>query len=309
MKAIVCTSTSCMDYLERPANVRVLPINVFVDGRQYADGRNITVNGLAQKLINNPKANVYTSAPDEGQLIEFFYELLDEGINEILVIPLSSHLSLTYQHTKNIQAIFGDKLTIHLFDSRNIQQGEAVLVCEAAHLLEQGKDFDEICHHLERIRKGIHLYITVDNLNAMIKTKKVSAPAGWIANLLDIKPIVAVQPDGQLVGYEKVRNFENSLHRLIEIAANLAKNKQGAGKIYVGAYNKNPYLPTIQNLLTQFGLYDIPLFPLSSATIANIGVYTVGIMFVEHSQSTLRAKNTKITMDTLKHHEMELTLS
>lgn len=280
-KMIVCTSTSCIDYFPNlPSNITTLPINVHIGEQIYADGIDLSVNELAEYIIHHPKDKIKTSAPDAGQILEFFHDLVTErGINEVMVFTLSTHLSQTYEHIRAIQGIFGDKLKIHLFDTRTIQQGEAFLALEASRLLNEGYGFDEMPAILNKMRDNMHLYITVDNLNTMIKTGRVSAPAGWFANLLDIKPIVFLHGSGQVIGYEKVRGFDNSLHRLVELVHEASIGKKG--RFYSASYAHNPYLPTFKSIIQNFGLQNVPHGPLASASIANIGVYAIGMMFVE----------------------------
>lgn len=279
-KMIVCTSTSCINYLGKPENVAILPINVHINDEDYIDGQTLTVNELSQRMLQDPNSIVRTSAPHEGQLLEFFYELVEQGINEILVITLSSKASLTYQNIQGIQSIFGEKLKIHLFDSRSISHSEALLTFEASKMLNEGRDIIDIMLRLNKMRNKMQLYITADNLKPMIQAKRISGIEGFIGTLLDIKPIIYVQDNGEVVGYEKVRGFEKSLNRLVELIDSHAKNKQGT--IYTAYVSNNPHINLLNQILKQFGYHNVVHLPIASATIANIGPNSIGMMFVEN---------------------------
>lgn len=279
-KAIVSTSSACFSEIFTPHNVFNLPINVHIGDELYLDGYNISIEELSKQLIDNPNLPAYTSAPDEGQLIEFFFELVEQGIDEIMVITISSYLSQTYQTIRSIQSIFGKKLTIHLFDSRSISHGEAVLVYEAAQLLDKGHDFPEITRRLNQLRQQMYMYITVDNLRAMVRTKRVSAPAGFFANLLDIKPIVFMEGTGKLVPHQKIRGFEESVYRVVELIAEQSAGKQGS--FYTACNEINPYLPLLNRTIKDFGFKKVVNVPLASVCVANVGVYALGMMFVEN---------------------------
>lgn len=278
-KMIVCTSTSCISYLGKPKNVTVLPINVHIDDEDYIDGQDLTVSELSARMLSNPNSRVRTSAPHEGQLIEFFYGLIEKGITEVLVITLSSKASLTYKNIEGIQTIFGEKLKIHLFDSRSISHSEALLTFEASKMLEEGKEFEEMIPRLNKMRDGMHLYITADNLKPMIQAKRISGVAGFIGTLLDIKPLIYVQDNGEVVGYEKVRGFERSLYRLVELIVSDARGKQGT--VYTAYVPNNPYVALLNQTLRRFGYHNVTHLPIASATIANIGPNSIGMMFVE----------------------------
>lgn len=276
---VVCTSSTCINLVEWPDNVAMLPINVHVGNDDYLDGVDISIDEISKQILNNPKLPVRTSAPDEGQLIEFFFELVEKGIDEILLITLSGKLSLTYANASRIQAIFGRRLTIHLFDSRSLSHGETLLVYEASRMLYEGKDFSEIVPHIYNIRKRMSIIVTVDNLKTMVKTKRISAPAGFFGDLFDIKPLAEIADDGQIVPVEKIRGFEESVYRMVELLYQKSEGKKGS--FYTACNSINPYLPLFKRAITDFGLRNVLNVPLASVCVANVGVYAVAMMFVE----------------------------
>lgn len=279
-RLIVSTSTSCLDYLGMPSNVVTLPMNIHIGNTHYLDGKDINFNQLADSILNYSQGYPTTSAPTEPQLIDFFNHLADQGVTEVLVITMSRHLSPTYENIQLAQPLLAKRLKIYLYDSLTVSHGEAVLVQEASRLLEEGKlIFPQIILALDKIRQKMRYYITVDNLKGMIRTKRISAPAGFFANLLNIKPIVECDDNGRFLPYEKVRGFDNSLYRLVEIISTQIAGKQG--QLYMLAYSQNPYLPKLSQTLAQFGHRNVPVVPIASVSMANIGVYAMGVLFVE----------------------------
>ncbi len=279
-RMIVSTSTSCLDYLDKPANVVTLPMNVHLGKDDYLDGKTLSDDQLVQFIESHPHIQPTTSAPDEGQLLEFFYGLVDKGVEEVLVITLSSYLSLTYQRIRDIQSMFGKRLTIHVFDSRTVSHGEALLVYEASRLLEDEEmDIARIILQLNKLRDKMMMYITVDDLTAMIRTKRLSSPAGFFANLFGIKPIVVFDDEGQVTAYEKVRGFDRNLVRLSQLMDEYISNKKGG--LYILASNSNPYIGTLLEHLSQLGYHNIVRTPAASVVMANIGVNAIGFLFVE----------------------------
>lgn len=285
-KMVVCTSSTCINLVEWPDNVAMLPINIHIGDGDYLDGVNISINDISKRIIANPKLPVSTSAPDEGQLIEFFFDLVEKGIDEILLITLSGKLSLTYANASRIQAIFGNKLTIHLFDSRSLSHGETLLVYEASRMLYEGKDFSEIITHIHNIRKRMSIIVTVDNLRAMVKTKRISAPAGFFGDLFDIKPLAEIGDDGRIVPIEKIRGFEESVYRMVELLHKRSVGKKGS--FYTACNSVNPHLPLFKRAINEFGLRNVLNVPLASVCVANVGVYAVAMMFVEDYQDPVK---------------------
>ncbi|MFL0427974.1 DegV family protein [Moraxella sp. 179-F 1C4 NHS] len=276
---IVSTSTSCLDDLGIPENVKMLPMNIHMGGANYLDGQNLSLDSLSRILLDTPNIDISTSAPTENQLIEFFYQLIKEDVQEVLFICLSSSLSQTYNNLLNISSMFSHRMKIYIYDSRTISHGEAILVQEASRLLKQGTEIPQIITEINRLRDKIHIYLAVDNLKGMIRTKRISAPVGFFANLFGIKPIVKVEYSGQIVAFEKVRSFEKCIERLADAIINAANGKKG--KMYVLSGNLNPHTKSLLNYLSLRGYAKTEVLPAASVSIANIGVFTLGCVFVE----------------------------
>lgn len=279
-RLIVSTSTSCLDYLDKPDNVKMLPMNIHIRNKDYLDGQNLTIEQLSTFILTNPDIQPTTSAPSQQQLINFFENLVNEGIEEVLVICVSETLSLTAANIRQVRDMFIGRLSIHIFNSRSVSHGEAVLVYEAAKMLNENALIPEIVAHLNQVRDKTSMYITVDNLKAMVRTKRLSAPSGFIANLFNIKPIVVVDIKGQVSAHEKVRSFERSLVRLAELIDGHSRNRKG--QLYIMANTVNPYLNELKQILGRMGYHQVPTMPVASVSVANIGVYAIGVLFVEH---------------------------
>ncbi|PKZ68920.1 hypothetical protein CYJ96_05490 [Moraxella osloensis] len=276
---IVSTSTSCLDDLGIPENVKMLPMNIHMGGANYLDGETISLDQMQRALLDNPSLNVTTSAPTENQLIEYFYQLIKEDVQEVLIICLSSSLSQTYNNLLNISSMFSHRMKIYLYDSRTISHGEAVMVLEASKLLNQGATMPEIITQITALRQKMTIYMTVDNLKTMIRTKRISAPAGFFANLFDIKPIVYLNDSGRIVPFEKVRSFDKCIRRLAEIVVDEVKGKKG--QMYLASGQLNPYIKPLTMHLAQRGYADLPVMPIASVSLANIGVFALGVLFIE----------------------------
>lgn len=279
-RLIVSTSTSCLDYLDKPDNVKMLPMNIHIRNKDYLDGQDLTIEQLSTFILTNPDIQPTTSAPSQQQLINFFENLVNEGIEEVLVVCVSETLSLTAANIRQVRDMFIGRLAIHIFNSRSVSHGEAILVYEAAKMLNDNALIPEIVAHLNQVRDKISMYITVDNLKAMVRTKRLSAPSGFFANLFNIKPIVVVDIKGQVSAHEKVRSFERSLVRLAELIDGHSRNRKG--ELYIMANTVNPYLNELKQILERMGYHQVPTMPIASVSVANIGVYAIGVLFVEH---------------------------
>lgn len=179
-RMIISTSTSCLDYLDKPDNVKILPMNIHIGDKDYLDGQEITIDELSQHMIRNPDIPPSTSAPSQQQLINFFEDLANDGVKEVLVITVSEKASLTAANIRKMRDMFIGRIAIHVFNSRIVSHGEALLVHEASRMINENALMSEITSHLNKVRDKMHMYLTVDKLDSMIRTKRLSAFAGFL---------------------------------------------------------------------------------------------------------------------------------
>ena len=124
---IVSTSTSCLDDLGIPENVKMLPMNIHMGGANYLDGQDLSLDRLSRFYSITP---ISTSVPQPHWKSAHWilYQLIKEDVQEVLIICLSSSLSQTYNNLLNISSMFSHRMKIYIYDSRTISHGEAVLV-------------------------------------------------------------------------------------------------------------------------------------------------------------------------------------
>ncbi len=75
--------------------IEILPLKIFVNGKEYQDGIDISPGDLYLKM-RSEVVEVKTAAPGVGQYYECFNRFADGGGREILCITLSSKLSSDY---------------------------------------------------------------------------------------------------------------------------------------------------------------------------------------------------------------------
>ncbi|MFW2176382.1 MULTISPECIES: DegV family protein [unclassified Moraxella] len=277
-RMLVCTSTACLDYLNKPYNVRILRMHVGFGNQQYWDGDNINPAMMANLMQNNPQIMPTSAPPSEEELIDFFYDLIKEGIDEVLVLCLSSKLSLTYQRVENLKDFFSSRLKIHVFDTRTTAYGEAVLGLAAAKMLQNNQPISAIIQHLNTLREGQITMFALDDLRNLVRTKRISAPAGFIGNLFDIKPILQTNNLGEIIPFAKVRSIEKALETMCQHVHEQYLLRPNASIFLLSpTQTDNPHLYYMQDYFAQRGIDDLPVMPISTVSIAIVGYRGVGI--------------------------------
>ena len=91
-----------------------------------------------------------------------------------------------------------------------------MLALRAVELAEAGWSVEDIVSELERVRDRSGVFFTVDRFDNLLRSGRVSRGRAWLGGLLDIKPILEVDPTGRVVPLDRVRGREALLPRVLE---------------------------------------------------------------------------------------------
>ena len=161
--AIKLLVDSCCDISQEEAKelgIRVIPILVSIDGEDYLDGINLSVDEFYEKLStckNLPK----TSQINPYRYEEEFTKATENG-DEVIYIALSSGCSGTYACAKLVSENFNGK--VHVIDSLNIATGQRMFVEYAMRLLKTNMSATEIVEELEKAKSRVRILAVVDTL-------------------------------------------------------------------------------------------------------------------------------------------------
>lgn len=221
--ALITDSTSDLskDMIDK-YNITVLPFRIIFKDREFKDGIEVT----PQEIYRSFEKEVPTSSlPSMKDMEEVFERLEREGYTHAIAVTLSSKLSGIYNALKLVSDSY-PSIKTHVFDSKLISYGEAVIILEAAKMIEKGKSFDEIVKKLPEVKKRAHAFFVVGTLEYLKRGGRIGKVAGTIAELLNIKPIIHVDEEGAYATYDKVRGRKQSINRMVAIGNEmLDKNK------------------------------------------------------------------------------------
>ena len=105
---------------------------------------------------------------------------------------------------------------IQVIDSLTVSLGETLLLLRALDLKADGKSIDDITAVLEEEKLHGNVQFTVDDLHHLQRGGRVSKVAAVFGSMINIKPILYVNPEGKLVPLATVRGRKKSLSALVE---------------------------------------------------------------------------------------------
>ena len=216
---IITDSASDMSPAEHPA-LAVLPLSVTFGTDVYMDGVDIDHQRFYEMLVERDEL------PKTGQVNPYAFsqaiaEAREAG-DEAVIITVGAKLSGTNQSARTAlaEAPGGD---VYVVDSNNVTLGERVLVEYALRLVDEGRSAAQIAAAVEAVRDRVVVIGLLETLEYLVRGGRLSAAAGAVGTLLNVKPVVAVE-DGLIVQLGKARgskNGRNLLNQKVEKAGGI----------------------------------------------------------------------------------------
>ena len=159
---------------------------------------------------------VRTSLLNTNLFMSRFAPLLTQGI-DIIYIAMSSGISGTYQAARlAAQELMESYMGrfVHIVDSLGCGFGNGLLAVYAAELSRQGFSAKEAASILDDEVPHTCQYFTVDDLNFLKNTGRVSGMTAKIGTVLNIKPILFGDKTGHIISCAKVRGRRKAIETL-----------------------------------------------------------------------------------------------
>ncbi|MBN3526084.1 DegV family protein [Paenibacillus apiarius] len=214
---IVTDSTADIPHEVRARyGIDMVPLKVHFGNEMYKDAVTINAEEFYEKLAK-AKQLPTTSQPSPVEFMDVFKRLNDEQPDtQIISIHLSAALSGTYQSAVLAKNMMEEAADITIVDSKSASYGFGLIVVEAARMAQAGHSKEEILAMIERYQQERKLYFLVDTLEYLQKGGRIGKAAALFGTLLNIKPILSVDSEGEVCALDKVRGHRKALGRVLE---------------------------------------------------------------------------------------------
>ena len=161
---------------------------------------------------------VKTSLLNTELFLENFTSYLKQG-KDIVYIAMSSGISGTYNAARiaaeELMEEYPDRY-VHIVDSHGCGFGSGMLAIRAAELSRNGVPVREASKQLDDLVEHCCQYFTVDDLNFLKRTGRVSGAAAMIGTALNIKPILYGDSTGHIVSCQNCHGRKKAVQALAE---------------------------------------------------------------------------------------------
>lgn len=281
MSRVYIVTDSTADLTEEEVKqfeISIVPMNISIDDENYIDGVTITKDEFKQKMIASSELPK-TAQPSIGRFVEVYDELGKNG-DSVISIQMMRSISGTVDAARQAADITETNVTV--VDSDFTSRSMGMIVKEAAKAAQEGKSVEEILEIVEDAKKRTTLYLTVVNLDNLIKGGRISQLMGMFSNLLNIKLFLQVI-HGKIEIIQKGRGLKSLQKKYEEIFEEMNAVPSGIqeiGIMHAGLSEFNEgNIARIRELFP-----DVPLTIVTTSPIimSHTGVDAMAITYLEN---------------------------
>ncbi len=212
MKVAVATDTNSGMFEEeaKKMNIGMVRMPIVIDEEMLFEGVDIDEESFFEALYSGK--DVTTSQPSPGSVMEVWDELLDQGYDEVVYIPMSSALSGSCETAIMLADDYEGK--VQVVDCKRISVTQLDAVLTAVKLAEKGLSAKEIKDHLEETSSDSGIYVAVDTLEFLKKGGRITPAVYTIGTALNIKPILSLD-GGKLDSFAIVISLKHAMPKMI----------------------------------------------------------------------------------------------
>ena len=180
-------------------NISLMPMHILMGGESYLDGVTVHPADVFAHVRNGGQ----TPKSAAANLVEYsdFFAPFAREYDAVIHISVGSKFSSCFQ---NARLAAQEYENVSVVDSENICTGQGYLVLRAAKWAADGLSSKNICMRLQNLAKRVELSFVLNQLDFMAKSGRCSGVLAFGANILGIKPSLAVI-DGELKVVKKYR--------------------------------------------------------------------------------------------------------
>ena len=206
--------------LLKELDIRVLPCSYVMDdvpGTYLGDIDAFDTHAYYDKLRSG--SVMKTSLLNSQLFMDHFRPELEQGL-DVVYVGMSSGISGTIQAARIASEELEEEFpgrTVRVVDSLGAGFGTGLLSCRASDLRSEGKTAAEAADILDSEVPHLLQFFTVDDLNFLKRTGRVSGATAAIGTVLNIKPLLWGDPTGHIVALQKCRGRKKAIEQIVEL--------------------------------------------------------------------------------------------
>lgn len=214
-KIIIDSCGELTEELKQDKHFCNVALELEVDGVRIRDDETFDQMDFLQRVRKSPKGPKSSCPSPESYMEEF------EGEAEnIYVVTLSEKLSGSYNSAVLASQLYFEdhdqQKNIHVFNSCSASIGETLIGMKVQEYEEAGMAFDEVVSRVEEYIASMNTFFVLETLETLRKTGRLSNLKAFVANTLNIKPVMGSTDEGTIQQLDQARGMKKALSKMVD---------------------------------------------------------------------------------------------
>jgi uncharacterized protein len=257
--------------------IGLVPLTLIIDDKVYQDRIEMSPVEF-HALLREGRVHPTTSQPPAAAF-SAAYEHARASADSVVVVTLSSGLSGTYANAAAAARAFAPG-GVHVVDSHGASFGVGLLALRGAELAEAGWSGEAVAQELLRVRGQSGLFLTVDTMEHLLRSGRVSRFKAFLAGVLDLKPILTMDAEGRVIPVDRVRGRQAVLPRVVGLLERILPDAPQRLRLGVAHVDCPEVAEQIRAALVQrFKPLDIFVGPATAVIATHVGPGAWGVFW------------------------------
>lgn len=214
-KIVIDSCGELTEELKQTGRFSSVALELEIDGVRIIDDETFDQADFLKRVKESPKSPK-SSCPSPEQYMSSY-----EGEEEhVYVVTLSSLLSGSYNSAVLGANLYRDEhedgKKIHVFNSKSASVGETIVGIKIMELEEQGCSFEEVVEQVEAYIESVNTFFVLETLETLRKAGRLSNLKAFVANTLNIKPVMGATEEGTIKQLSQARGVKKALVKMVD---------------------------------------------------------------------------------------------
>ncbi len=214
-RIVVDSCGELTETLKKDSRFVTAPLEIEIDGYRIRDDESFDQIDFLRRVKESP-TGPKSSCPSPEEYMSAYKGEADH----VYAVTLSEKLSGSYNSAvlgKNLyEEEHADGKKIYVFNSRSASIGETIIALKIQECEEAGMPFEEVVETTEKYIDSVNTYFVLETLETLRKAGRLSNLKAFIANTLNIKPVMGSTDDGQICQLGQARGMNKALEKMVQ---------------------------------------------------------------------------------------------
>lgn len=250
---------SCCDLtpeLRQRLDIVSVPLSLNLGEQSFVDDETLNLPEFMEKMKNHSGKNG-SACPSPGMYKDAFVEAVTS-----FAITISSNLSGSFESALLGKSLAEEKgAEVHVFDSKSASAGEVLIALKLRNMINDGINKSKIISSINSFIKEMKTFFVLDNIDNLVKNGRLGKITGKLISVLNIKPIMGSDGDGNIALFSHARGQDQVLEKLSSRIEKSGKSTHGESMVITHCNNPGLAEKLVSLIKDRYNFKEILVVP------------------------------------------------